>query len=353
MDVSSTPHGLWKIIQYIRGNIDAFEWEETTEKALTNNAGVFPRDEKIFVRFGERMQQDAREIDILGSWLPNEYRMASHLTHAKVVPLADLEPYYHKNPWSEALRGKKVLVIHPFAESIQQQYTKHTQLFKDPRVLPDFELITLKAVQSSVGTQTKFQTWFEALDWMCEQIDRIDFDIALIGAGAYGLPLAAHIKRIGHKSVHLGGATQILFGIRGKRWDENPFFQNSTTNIGHVRYQQKSQTVFKKWKTDAIGNPKFPCRLINQIAGNCNKISCSKTFVRSRVPTDWMQVSGWGDSENLHVHFFKEIPKVLEESSRVYITPTKLKHDNINFFLRKHLLGTSKRIKFMPLNIHL
>jgi hypothetical protein len=26
--------------------------------------------------------------------------------------------------------------------------------------------------------------------------------------------------------VHLGGATQRLFGIRGKRWDERPFFQN-------------------------------------------------------------------------------------------------------------------------------
>ena len=49
--------------------------------------------------------------------------------------------------------------------------------------------------------------------------------MAIIGAGAYGLPLAAHVKRLGKKAVHLGGATQILFGIRGKRWDEMPFFQ--------------------------------------------------------------------------------------------------------------------------------
>jgi hypothetical protein len=31
--------------------------------------------------------------------------------------------------------------------------------------------------------------------------------------------LAAYIKDLGKKAVHLGGTTQIMFGIRGKRWD--------------------------------------------------------------------------------------------------------------------------------------
>ena len=49
----------------------------------------------------------------------------------------------------------------------------------------------------------------------------MDFDIAIIGCGAYGFHLAAHVKRIGKKAVHLGGATQALFGIIGKRWENN------------------------------------------------------------------------------------------------------------------------------------
>ena len=57
---------------------------------------------------------------------------------------------------------------------------------------------------------------------MEERISKIDFDVALLGCGAYGLPLAASIKRMGKKAVHLGGATQILFGIKGKRWEEIP-----------------------------------------------------------------------------------------------------------------------------------
>ena len=51
------------------------------------------------------------------------------------------------------------------------------------------------------------------------RINAIDFDIAIIGCGAYGMPLAAHVKRIGKKAVHLGGQTQLLFGIKGKRWE--------------------------------------------------------------------------------------------------------------------------------------
>jgi hypothetical protein len=53
---------------------------------------------------------------------------------------------------------------------------------------------------------------------MKEKITNADFDIALIGCGAYGLPLAAHVKRLGKKGIHLASYVQTLFGIYGKRW---------------------------------------------------------------------------------------------------------------------------------------
>jgi chemotaxis response regulator CheB len=42
------------------------------------------------------------------------------------------------------------------------------------------------------------------------------------GAGAWSLPLVAHAKSLGAFAIHLGGATQILFGIKGGRWDMHP-----------------------------------------------------------------------------------------------------------------------------------
>jgi cation diffusion facilitator CzcD-associated flavoprotein CzcO len=57
---------------------------------------------------------------------------------------------------------------------------------------------------------------------MKRKIDQSDYDICIIGAGAYGFPLAAHVKRMGKKAIHLGGVTQLLFGIKGRRWVDNP-----------------------------------------------------------------------------------------------------------------------------------
>jgi hypothetical protein len=165
------------------------------------------------------MLTDAYEVDILGSWLNDEKYLNKQLTTSKRVVLEDLEPFFTKNPWTRALKGKKVLVVHPFAETIVAQYKKRELLF-DNDLLPEFELKTIKAVQSIAGEKTQFNDWFEALEYMKSQMDSIDYDICILGCGAYGFPLAAHAKRTGKKAIHLGGVTQLLFGIKGKRWED-------------------------------------------------------------------------------------------------------------------------------------
>jgi hypothetical protein len=77
-------------------------------------------------------------------------------------------------------------------------------------------------VQTIAGNHVQYKDWFEALEFMKNAMDAVDYDVAIIGCGAYGFPLAAHAKRQGKLAVHLGGATQILFGIKGRRWDADP-----------------------------------------------------------------------------------------------------------------------------------
>lgn len=148
-------------------------------------------------------------------------------------------------PWSAALKGKKVLVVHPFENSIRKQYEENRKhiferIYDAEDILPEFELITLKAVQTLAGeNDDRFRTWFDALNWMEEQCGQIDFDVAIIGCGAYGFPLAAAIKRMGKIAIHLGGATQIMFGIIGSRW-ENEYlrFYHDVVNEHWVRPQE-------------------------------------------------------------------------------------------------------------------
>ncbi len=207
--------------KYISDQIDPYWWDDRLITAMSNNAGFFPATPPMLEKFALSLLEDMRQVDILGSWLEREKVFAKELAHVTRVQIGDLHPYNHENPWSEALKGKKVLVIHPFEDSIKNQFAKRELIFKDQRILPPFELKTIKAVQSIANNKTPFKTWFDALDHMKKQIDQMDFDIAIIGCGAYGFPLAAHVKRIGKKAVHLGGATQVLFGIIGKRWEED------------------------------------------------------------------------------------------------------------------------------------
>ena len=228
--VSREKHSMW---DFIKGNELQWWWNEFSLLKLQTNAGVFPISHQLAARFSELMLEDMKQVDILGSWQRNEQLMIDEycLKLQKVMLLA-LEPYWAIEPWTRALEGKKVLVIHPFASLIESQYAeKQELLFQDKRVLPSFELKTLQAVQS-IGGESEFKDWFEALDWMKTRMDATDYDIALIGCGAYGFPLAAHAKRMGKQSVHLGGALQLLFGIRGKRWDDPSYGRETLQDKG-------------------------------------------------------------------------------------------------------------------------
>ena len=209
------------VLKYIQGKQFAWWWEDNVKDQMTRWSGFFPSTEENLMRFGEMMVEDSKQLDILGSWLPDEQIMIKGLKlNLTKVTLLALEPYWSKNPWSRVLEGKKVLVIHPFASLIEQQYKeKRENLFDDKQVLPKFDLKTIKAVQS-LGGDCEYSDWFEALDSMKKQMDATDYDIVLLGCGAYGFPLAAHAKCMGKQAVHLGGALQLLFGIRGKRWDD-------------------------------------------------------------------------------------------------------------------------------------
>lgn len=194
------------------------------------SSGVFPTDNNTLDKFARLNLDRIENIDLLGIWFnPFEDVVANEFCpHAKLTKLRNLEPYFSENPWSYYLKGKKVLIIHPFVSSINKQYSNREKLFSNKKVLPEFELINYKPVQSFAGMAkdlSEYSSWFKALEKMENDIKKIDFDIAIISAGAYGLPLASFVKDMGKKAIHLAGATQMLLGIYGARWLNHPDFK--------------------------------------------------------------------------------------------------------------------------------
>lgn len=217
--VRDNPHS---VVKYLKGEINEWWWSKTSINQLKSNAGFFPISEDNIIRYGELMIADAKEVDLLGSWVPEEYYFRNELQNARKANLEDIKPNFFWTGtgycWTQALRGKRVLVVHPFVESIKKQYKIREKLFPSPDFLPSFELLTIKSVQS-IGGSSEYKTWFDALEYMKSEMDRIQYDVCIIGCGAYGFCLAAHAKRTGHVALHLGGITQLMFGIRGNRWD--------------------------------------------------------------------------------------------------------------------------------------
>lgn len=258
LGVISTRHSISDFIHYKQ---PCWWWNNGIIETLRDYSGVFPANAEICAKFAQMMLEDITLIDILGSWCRDEAFLIDRLPKAELVDLLCLEPYLAKNPWSRALEGKNVVVVHPFSQQIEYQYkTNREKLFEDERVLPLFELRTVTAVQSLGGENSKFQTWFDALEWMKCEIDKAPYDIVIIGCGAYGLPLAAHCKRTGHKAIHLAGATQLLFGIKGGRWEDPHYFENKVGTGTYVKMFNEH------WiRPGEFGKPKNA----NQVEGAC------------------------------------------------------------------------------------
>ena len=176
--VHSTKSYVKRIKDFITDNTHTPWWYDKIFYSLRNNAGVINANQKLAERFSERFLLDVPEIDIL----------ACHQYYEKFMPLRNdiqrvqlemLYPFRVERPWTRVLKGKKVLVIHPFIDTIKAQYQRRELLFENPDVLPEFELKTLKAVQTIAGTKSEFDSWFDALKYMEDEIDKIDFDIAI------------------------------------------------------------------------------------------------------------------------------------------------------------------------------
>jgi hypothetical protein len=231
-------------------------WENVSKSNLFKNAGVFPETEESFENFISIFLKILPQMDALPLWIPTgkqtnysvdvpflsefEYFLIKSVClNGKIIDVKSIEPYYSVTPWTKHLKNKKILVVSPFVDSINFQYNKRKSLWEDERILPDFELITLEhQLCQLISQNTIYDNWVNMIEDMKNKISSIDFDIALIGTGASSLPLAVHCKNIGKQAIHLGGGLQILFGIKGNRWD-NHFIGKNFYNENWIRPSKK------------------------------------------------------------------------------------------------------------------
>jgi len=203
------------------GQLGRGRFSRRTRQQAHQNAGVFPVDDASLEAAALELWSALQQLELLGCW-PVEYQ-ARLLMDLPQLPLRcempDLEPFSHLLPWTAALQGLRVLVLHPFSRSFAQQWRRREQLFPQRPVLPAFEPQFVATPMTVRGAQHGYGSWGEALERLWEQVEPLSYDVALLGCGAYGLPMAARIRRQGRSAIHLGGSLQLLFGVFGRRWE--------------------------------------------------------------------------------------------------------------------------------------
>jgi hypothetical protein len=203
-------------------------WQEKTaiyRRFLYTNAGVFPDEPSTYVKYCEYLLGDVLpEMTHIITWFNNgEQRIVNrHCKNYTPISIMGCAPYLWPRPWSMALAGRKALIVHPFKDTVLTQYPKLKGIWGDRQIFPEFELDVLRVPHSPALVPPKDKNWFETLERLKDQMAAKLFDVAIIGAGAYSLPLAVHARSLGKQGIHTGGETQFLFGIKGGRWDKMP-----------------------------------------------------------------------------------------------------------------------------------
>jgi len=141
--------------------------------------------------------------------------------------------------------GKKILIVSPFSESIkyQTQPDRIHNLFKPKDMFfPECEFITYNSpitfnidgvANPYFDEVTKdMDNWFDMCEKMYDDISLIDFDVAFLSCGSYGMYLGDKIKtKLNKSAVHLGGPLNVFFNLYGERYDTG--FFNPLVNLDY------------------------------------------------------------------------------------------------------------------------
>ena len=195
---------------------------------IVNNAGIHTESEESLVEYTKQLCQAYDHCTAIAIWDKEGpvYAATGHAqewilqrTGVPTIQARALEPYYDPSySWMSAMKGKRVLIIHPFYHSIQRQLPRLASLFPNRPWFPSCQIEVVVPPMTCAGNHGG-KDWQVHLAAFYETMEKKEFDIALVAAGGYGMIIADMIHTRLHRSVmYIGGALQLFFGIIGKRW---------------------------------------------------------------------------------------------------------------------------------------
>lgn len=198
---------------------------------MKRNAGIKMTSIDSLLRYSDMYLNAFDDCEIYGGWEPwghyihhiqQSYdilqQMYPHPTKRAFWSFAfDIFHYIYTRPWTHALRGKTILVISPFVESLKEQITRLRLIYDGVDLFPECQFKFIRPPQTHAEEPS--MEFDQELSQFMAQLNNVGhYDVALVSAGGYGNPICSQIYRQGKSAIYVGGVLQMYFGILGQRW---------------------------------------------------------------------------------------------------------------------------------------
>jgi hypothetical protein len=232
------------IIFYLRRKQSKEPYPEEIRLSITVNNGLWEiedltLDESIDV-WAHSILKALEYMDGISPWNPmnplEEMMIIRNCCpQAKQLDLLSLEPYYTKDKeYSLLMTNGPIAVISPFAKSIKQQWEKRDKLFPGHMWSKEQKIIPIQAFYGpylnrfgglSYPTEVLSKGPLAAVDYYVNEVKKSGAKYCFVGITAIAILIVAELKKSGIIAIHTGGATQIMFGVKGMRWKQMDFFR--------------------------------------------------------------------------------------------------------------------------------
>ena len=219
------------------------EFEKQLVFQCSRNMGLFPADGRFYLEYARAYRTYLTRIDSVGIFIDLSVREIEIVRHYRPPHLyfyQDQEPDRSSPSRSDLcylphLEGRRLLLVCPFADLLRQRATRETfEAVWSRTGKPWFFPADVQSIEFPYGfsaaVQTRYGTAFELLEAIMAAVAARSFDVALIAAAGLAIPLAARIKALGKVAISLGGHLQVLFGVLGQRWRDQPEWRERYIN---------------------------------------------------------------------------------------------------------------------------
>jgi hypothetical protein len=199
--------------------LKALPWDDNPYKT---GAGIYGKDAESFIeearQFSDRYTKAIEACDAVTT--PGYFFDQSpddlYPSTCRVIRERWLEPAV----LLPALEGLRILVVTPFVSTIRRQSRRWRKNWFQPMVYPRFKLELLRAPQTHGYAIGSHGGWSGTMQWLEQLVGQRRFDVAIIGAGSYSMPLGHYIRSLGGRALCAGGFAVTYFGVTYQRIQE-------------------------------------------------------------------------------------------------------------------------------------